>query len=300
MNLTLRRVLATSALERAIESAGGEYEAFGSTALEAEVRELGARALRISAAQLAEIAGLDQIEFLTVGFGLADPAFIESLPKLRGLYVDGWKGRLDFGRLPRLEWLAIGDARAADGLDGLLTHHPTLRSLDVVFYQGRDLRSIRELPALKRLRLKQSRVQTLDGLGGALALSELLIEYSPRLHSLSAIRDCERVQYLALGPARGVTDIADAGRLPALRFLNLLELASIDSLRPLAGHPSLELLFLPQDVKVGIEALAEMPMLRAIWGPPRVLAKAPSAIPIFQELARDDRWVREMRSLMTG
>jgi hypothetical protein len=75
MPLVRRRVVARTEEERTIEAVGGEYEAVSPIGLEAEVRKLGVRALGlVNSSLLSSVAGLEQIEFLSAGFGRADPA----------------------------------------------------------------------------------------------------------------------------------------------------------------------------------------------------------------------------------
>jgi hypothetical protein len=297
-----KKVVGPTEEERAIEAMGGEYEAVSPIGLEAEVRQLGVRALRlVNASLLSSVAGLDQIEFLTVGFGLADPELITSFPSLRSLHVgDGWQGTLDFRRLPNLEWLSISDARYAAGLDESLAGHDKLRDLSVVFYGSTDLRSIGGLPALESLWLKQPRVRTLTGIEGAPRLIRLSLNYCASLNSLAGIETCVGLEYLALGDCRQITDIRPAAGLPRLRFLNVLGLTRLDSIRPLAGHPSLELLFLAQKISDGTAALGEIPHLKAVWGPPRNLTNLPTGVARFAEMPLGDPFVRDMRSLQAG
>ena len=298
MPLVRRKVVAPTEEERAIEAMGGEYDAVSPVGLEAEVRQLGVRALRLNASLLSSVAGLEQIEFLTTGFGRADPALITSFPHLRGLQVgDGWLGTLDFGRLPNLEWLSVGDTRYAAGLDELLAGHDKLRNLSVVFYGRPDLRSIGHLPALERLSLKQPRIQTLAGIEGAPRLTRLSLEHCAYLNSLSGIEACDNLEYLAVGPCRQITDVGPVAGLSKLRFLDLLEMTLVDSLKPFAGHPALELVFLPQKALDGLSVLSEMPNLKAVWGPPRLVAEVPAGIARYLNLARGDPLVRAMERL---
>jgi hypothetical protein len=284
--------------ERAIEAAGGEYEAVSPNGLVAEVRRLGVRALRlVNGSLLPVVAGLEQIEFLSTGFGHADPAHITSFPRLRGLHAgDGWQGTLDFALLPELQWLVIGDGRYADGLDALLAGHEKLRSLWVIFYGRPDLRAIGDLPALERLEFKQCKIRTLAGIGGAPKLSGLTFEWCASLNSLAGIEDCRGLEYLRVAHSPRLRDLSPLARNDRLRMLDIEWTSGIQSLEPLAGHPSLEVLYFSKIADQDLDPLASMPKLKLIRAnrgkynqdPAQFnrIGAVPRTDPIFRDVAR--------------
>ena len=244
--LRRRKLVVQTQEERAIEAAGGEYEAVSPNGLLAEVRRLGVRALGlVNGSLLPLVAGLEQIEFLSTGFGHADPAVITSFPKLRGLHAsDGWQGTLDFALLPDLEWLTIGDGRYADGLDALLAGHEKLRNLWVIFYGRPDLRAIGKLPVLERLSFKQCKIRTLAGIGGAPKLSGLSFEWCASLNTLAGIEECQGLEYVRVAHCPRLRDLAPLARNDRLRMLDIEWTSGIQStpaaLRaPRSGSPLL-------------------------------------------------------------
>jgi hypothetical protein len=242
--LVRRQVVVQTEEERAIESVGGLYEAVSPITLRAEVQELGVRALGlVNGSLLTVAAGLDQIEFLWTGFGLADPALIESFPRLRGLHVNGWAGKLDFGQLPNLEWLAIGDAHHAAGLDGLLAQHARLRHLSVLFYGAPDLRAVGSLPALERLRFKQCKIRTLAGIAGAPRLVGITLERCASLNSLGGLEGCQALEYVRVQLCPRLRDLSPLAAIARLRMLDVESTSNVESLRPFARHPGLEILY---------------------------------------------------------
>jgi hypothetical protein len=265
MRLVRRQVVVQTEEERAIEAVGGLYEAVSPVALRDEVQELGVRALGlVNGSLLAVAAGLDQIEFLSAGFGLADPALIESFPRLRSLHVNGWAGRLDFGRLPNLEWLTIGDAHYASGLEGLLAQHSRLRHLSVLLYGAPDLRAIGDLPSLERLRLKQCKLRTLEGIAGAPRLAGLTLERCASLNSLAGIEGCQGLEYVRVQLSPRLRDLSPLAAIDRLRMLDVESTSAIESLKPLAGHPGLEVLYFSKIADQDLDPLGSMPMLKLI------------------------------------
>ncbi len=298
MHLVRRQIVAQTEEERTIEAMGGEYEAVSPFGLAAEVRELGVRALGVvNASLLSSVAGLDQIEFLKVGFGLADPELITSFPSLRSLHVNGWAGELDFRGLPNLEWLSIGDAHFAAGLDGLLAHHPRLRYLSALFYTASDLRAVGDLPALERLRLKQCKVRTLVGIEGAPRLAGLKVERCASLNSLAGLERCQNLEYLRIELCPRLRDLTPLAVIDRLRMVDVESTSHIESLKPLAGHPALEVLYFSKIADQDVDPLGSMPMLKIIRAKGGEYNRDPAqfnrtgAIPSSDPIFRDLPWL---------
>ena len=299
MPLVRRKVVVQTEEERAIEIAGGEYEAVSPIGLASEVNKLGVRALRlVNASLVASVVGLDQIEFLKVGFGLADPASILSLPRLRSLHIGGWNGDLDFGRLPDLEWLSIGDANFASGLDGLIAQHGRLRSLTVLFYGRPDLRAIGDLPALERLRFKQCKIRTLAGIGGAPKIAGMTFEYCASLNSLEGIEACANLEYLRVANSPRLHDLAPLASTRRLRMLDLETTSGIESLKPIAGHPGLQVVYFSKIADQDLDPLGSMPMLKLVRARGGKYNREPAEFNRIGSLPPTDPIYRDLRHLI--
>lgn len=71
---------------------------------------------------------------------------------------------------------------------------------------------------------------------------------------------------LKLEGLRHVTTIDFVAALPRLRFLGIADLKNVESLRPLAGHPSLEYVQCGPPRDLDAQPLRELPRLRMVQG----------------------------------
>jgi len=226
-----------------------------------EARQRDVRALEVGSVDVALVEALPDLEFLMVA-GMAEGALIERFTRLRWLGVATWTGSLDFANLPRLEWLGVGECEPGN-LDSLVPGHPSLRHLIVGRYPFADLGPLGRL-RLRRLSIGNSR--RLTSLEGAAALAPILVGLDlwmlPALGSLDGIEALADLEVLALSGLRQITTLDWVQRLPRLRLLNVFDLKNVESLRPLAGHPSLEFVTFGRTKDFDLEPLAAIPNLR--------------------------------------
>jgi hypothetical protein len=232
-----------------------------------EASRRGIRALEVDRVDQALLDAVPDLEFL-MDSGVSPGSLIERLTRLRFLGLDTWDGPLDLRQLRRLEWLAVGECEAGQ-LDSLTDGHPSLRHLTVGKYRSADLAPLGRLQ-LERLSMGNSR--GLTSLANAGSLTETLIGLElwmlPALASLDGIEAFTGLQALTLSSVRHVTVLDWVHRLPRLRVLDVSELKTVESLSPLAGHPSLESVEVGRTKDMDLTPLRAVPKLRLYRVPP--------------------------------
>jgi hypothetical protein len=213
---------------------------------------------------------LPDLEFLQLQYLPDDVDAINGLRHLRGLVLgEGWTGELRLDGLPNLEWFAVGEVRRETSLGGVLSGvHPGVRHLKVVKSPYRDVAPLAEaFPNLRHLSLGRStKLETLDGLGHFGYLTSFDLFYCSKLLSLEGVEQATTLIAVELTTLSKVTDLSALAALPALRFLRV-DLKVVDSLAPLAGHPSLEVVKVFSRVLDGDPGpLSAMPALKAFDG----------------------------------
>lgn len=268
----------------------------------AACRKAGVRALGVRPRNIEFLRELPELEFVS----LADPIDIDpvhALPHLRGLSFGGtWDGRLDFGRLPSLEWFFVAEAPTKGGLETLYAGHSRIRNVGIGQSRIENLEPFGALPALERLEIFVTRTfRSLEGASAlAPSLTGLALHTCPGLASLEGIEALQNLQFLGLNSCKQITDLSPVAQLPQLRFLDALGLARIESLAPLADHPSLEVVFIPKVADKDLSPLATMPKLQAIWGPPAQLKGHPPGLMLYPYQPHNDPFIREMDRLRAG
>jgi hypothetical protein len=233
-------------------------------ALGRAVVEEGARAIELHSADLALVAGLP-IAVLRVASVTPDVAGLGELPTLRGLSLDAWRGHLDLGALPNLEWLGVTEM-APDQVGSFEVTHDRLRVLSIGRYRSTDLHPLAGLSRLESLSISDScSLASLDGVGAFPALAALELAVCPQLATLDGIAAASALQSVVLETCNRVDDLAPLARLSDLRVVQV-EMRSPPTLRPLVGHGALEFVWLigakrPADE---IEALLENRGLRLV------------------------------------
>lgn len=228
----------------------------------AECRALGVRSISIGRAdELEFLRQLADLEFLYLG-DAGPVTALGSLRKLRSLSIVSWKGELDVGAFPELEWLGIGEAPPAT-LASLRGGHPNLRSLGVGGYPHPDLRPLGALH-LERLTMGGSRkLVSLAGIEAhGASLRRLELDRCPNLESLGGIEALDHLEYLELSNLPRITRLDWVHSLPKLRFLNVFDLKNVESLAPLARHPTLEFVGFGRIKDLDLDPLTEIPNLK--------------------------------------
>jgi hypothetical protein len=248
-------------------AAGGlwlvEYRA-DREAVVAEVRERGIRALEVFG-DVSFLVKVPHVEFL-VAHDPPDVAPIHELSKLRLLSFPGtWDGDLDGTTWPVLEWFGANEIPKRGGGVETLFAHPSLRSLGLGRPRIADLQAI-AAPRLDSLSVGQT--STLSRLSGierhASTLLDLSLDGLSSLQSLRGLHALDRLEVLHLGDLRRITSLDEVARLQVLRFLGIFHLKNVESLGPLAGHPTLEYIGFGKTADLDLEPLFTIPNLKLI------------------------------------
>lgn len=230
-----------------------------------EARDRRVRALQLPGTDESLAEALPDLEFLIVTGPRPDARIINRLAGLRLLQL--WSApvdRLDLGALPRLEWLLLGDCDAAL-IDALSAGHRMLGHLHVTDYPVVDLAPCAGLPLLRLSVVNGRRLVRLDPVTPlADTLTGLELSLCPSLPSLDGIEGLANLEVLELSNLRQITTLDWVQRLPRLRLLNVFDLKNVESLRPLAGHPSLEFVTFGRTRDLDLVPLATIPNLKLI------------------------------------
>ncbi len=252
----------------AIEAAGGLWVAgpdTDSVQLRRAVVSGQVRALESHLRDIGALAGLP-LEYLFIATPNVDAAHVNTLTGLRGLSLDSWAGDLRVDEMADLEWFGVVEVGKGQ-LDTLWANgHSDLRWLSVGKYRERDLQALSRLPRLADLAIVDSRsLVSLGGIEELQQLQRLELAMCSALEDVAGIEDATAVRSVVLESCNRVDDLSPLAELPELRVVQI-EMRTPPSLRSLAGHPTLEFVWLiggkPRADEV--DALLESPSLRMI------------------------------------
>jgi hypothetical protein len=268
-------------------------------AMLAEARRRGIRALEVDRVDEDLLDALPGLEFL-MDSGISPGPLIERFTRLRWLGVATWEDGLDLGRLQALEWLAVGECQPGN-LDSLASGHASLRHLTAGKYPATDLEPLRRL-RLERLSVGNSRRLTSLANPGSLAESLIGLELwmLPALGSLDGIEAFTNLQALTLARVPHVTTLEWVHHLPKLRLLDVGELKNVESLAPLAGHPSLEWVESGRTRDMDLSPLPSIPNLRLYGVAPGRWSGDVSGLPGGPGLSWRDPEYAEMLRFQAG
>ncbi|MGW6705636.1 hypothetical protein ACWGDE_12210 [Streptomyces sp. NPDC054956] len=180
---------------------------------------------------------LPNLRSLRLGLGIRDPRPAGACRDLTLLSVTGrQKGKLDLSGLRSLRELDAPWTFVSKGAAGL----PALESLTVLGWRSGALELLGANPHMEFLRIEclaRTGELSLAGAAGLPGLRRLWI-YDGRLSDtaeLSAAAELEELRLIGAKPA----SVDFVARLPRLKSLVLENCGPLDSLTPLAGHPSL-------------------------------------------------------------
>ena len=225
-----REYHATLAAE--VRAAGGQWAGSDYYAkpaqIVAEIRRVGATALRISLrdlSPLSEVAGLWHLDIDSDGSPALDA--VTTLTGLRSLTlsVRGIRGIVDPSSLPELRWLTtpLGGKGGAHILASLAQGHPTIEHLRVRETKVRSIRQVvANLPRLQSLSIAYADFIRSPGDLDPVAdtLTELRMSMVPGLRSLDGIETAPRLERLALSSG-AITDLSPLAGLPNLREVDI-------------------------------------------------------------------------------
>ena len=250
----------------AIEEAGGMWtvpRTADRDAVVAEVRERGLRALHVAGGAPAFLVELPEVEYLTLSS--VDLGDLPDVPRLRHLEVVDWRGALR-SPLPRLRWAVLEEGpHGGRGVESVLDA-PEVRALRIAHgYPGEDAKLLasRDLQSLWLHRLPG--LTSLSGIGRHRSTLGFLDLYRlPRLTSLAPLSGLEALESLSLDGVPAGADLTEVARIPRLRALNIIDQSGVQSLAPLAGHPTLEFVAFGRTYDMDLSPLAEVPHLRMV------------------------------------
>ena len=283
--------------QRELIEAGGEWVAPAGADPADIVREAqaeGVRALHVAGRDLSFLSELPALEHLSLGdVGDVTPAM--GLPGLRSFSVVSWEsGQLDATAWPRLARFGASEPpRGGGGVESAFGH-PGVEVLALRRYPGQDLAAV-TAPRLRELHLSSSRLETLSGLERhADSLELLALSRVPKLASLAGLGSMRRLQVLAIDGARLVKTLTEVAAAPVLRLLDVGDQRGIESLDPLAGHPTLEFVLFERTTDMSLKALGELPRLRAVVGhQSRAWTPDLGGVPSLHAFADDDQVKRD-------
>lgn len=255
--------------QRALLEVGGEWVAAHDAdpaLVVSEARAHDVRALHVAGKDLSFLPELPDLEHLSLGdVGDVTPAM--SLPGLRSFSAVSWEsGQVDATAWPRLTRFGVSEPpRGGGGIESALAH-PTVEVLALRRYAGQDLSAI-AAPRLRELHLSSPRLESMAGIEARADTLELLaLSRVPKLASLAGLGALRRLEVLALEGARQVTTLDEVASAPALRLLDIGDQRGIESLAPLAGHPTLEFVLFQRTGDMSLAGLTGLPRLRAVVG----------------------------------
>lgn len=255
--------------QRALLEVGGEWVTTHDAdpdLVVSEARAHGVRALHVAGKDLSFLAELPDLEHLSLGdAGDITPAM--GLDGLRSFSAVSWEsGEIDATAWPRLTRFGVSEPpRGGGGVESALVH-PVVEVLALRRYAGQDLSAI-TAPRLRELHLSSSRLESLAGIDVHADTLELLaLSRVPKLSSLAGLDVMCRLEVIVLDGARQVTTLDDVALAPALRLLDIGDQRGIESLAPLAGHPTLEFVLFPKTGDMSLAALTGLARLRAVVG----------------------------------
>jgi hypothetical protein len=305
MTILSRRDLNPNIRSQRLEiEAGGRWVAFGRPdpgELVAEVRRSGIKSLETQHADLSYLRELPQLEFLVVGGDPRDVEPVHDLPNLRSLFFAGtYGGRIDFGRLPRLELFAVNECpKTGGGLDSLAGGHDRLEVLSVARCRFTDLSWLSGVP-LRTLDVSGGLTSLVGAAALAPTLRRLSLDSLPNMTSLDGIEALSGLESISISALRHVTTLDWVARLPRLRLLDVFQQKTIDSLRPLADHPALEFVTFGRVTDLDLEPLGRIPHLKAFLTGRYRWNRELSEFPYLHDLPPDDPARREYTALVNG
>jgi hypothetical protein len=271
------------------------------TEVVAEVERRGIRAMYFRS-DVEAARHLPQLEHVQAQ-DVDDISPLAGLRELRSLFLTAWRGRLDAEWWPHLERFGANELPRGGGGVDTVVRRSDLRALHLDGYAEETLRPIGST-RLETLRLFRSRRLTALDPTDAVAASviRLSLDQAPSLASAAGLERFEQLEVLKLEALPHVTSIDFVAELPRLRFLGIADLKNVETLRPLAGHPSLEYVQCgpPQDLDP--EPLREIPRLRMVQGFNSVRwSRTLDGLPTSRDFAEDDpvkvEWSRLVHSV---
>jgi Leucine-rich repeat (LRR) protein len=209
---------------------------------------------------LRELGSLERLELSALS--LADAGPLYDLPNLRRLAINGFKKKIDFTRIPKLEELRLDWHEKSFSS---LLEHGQLRVLGIGPYTRADLLQLKNLRSLEELVISFSRIERLAGVEHFPELRQLSVDYVKNLETLEPLESCRKLWNLSIDGAKILRQIDPVSSLRDLQELCLKRCPEIESLRPIKSLPALRYIGLLEttNLKDGdLSVLLTLPQLR--------------------------------------
>lgn len=174
---------------------------------------------------------------------------------------------------------------------------PTLREVAVDNLPAEDLTAVGSA-GLESLKVRRGpRLTSLRGADRLTSLRVLQLDSLRNLKSLDGLEVLSVLEVLHLEALPHVTRLDHVAQLPRLRYLDLIDLKNVESLAPLAGHPTLAYVMFPPTSDMDPEPLRSIPNLKMVMaGCPRRWKASLAGLPVREDFGDDDpvfvEWAR--------
>ncbi|HZR29628.1 MAG TPA: hypothetical protein VFA71_12695 [Terriglobales bacterium] len=209
---------------------------------------------------LRELPFVERLELSALS--VADVSPLYDMPNLRRLTVTGFKQKVDFTRIPKLEELRLDWHEKSFSS---LLKCGQLRILGLGYYTHIDLQQLKNLRFLQELVIGFSRIENLAGVEHLPELGKLSADYVKNLETLEPVAACRKLRSLSIDEAKGLRRIDPVSSLRDLQELCLKRCPEIESLTPIKGLPALEYVGLLEttNIKDGdLSVLLTLPRLK--------------------------------------
>ena len=187
---------------------------------------------------LSFLQSLQDLEAFTIlDFTIKDISPIHFLTSLRYLNISTYcNTKIDFTKFPCLEECFLEWRKGADSIFECVT----LKKLYINNYKGKTADKFAKLKNLESLKIGNSPIENIEGLGQLHQLRELGLYYLRKLTSLRGIENLRNLEVLDLYTCRKITSLEPIKGLVNLRKLLFNNMGEIDSIKVLEKLPNLE------------------------------------------------------------
>jgi len=209
---------------------------------------------------LRELPFLERLELSALS--VADVTPLYDLSNLCRLTINGFKQKIDFTRIPKLEELRLNWHEKSFSS---LLECGQLRMLGLGYYTHIDLQQLKNLRFMQELVISFSRIENLAGVEHLPELGKLSADYVKNLETLEPIAACRKLRNLSIDEAKNLRRIDPVSSLRDLQELCLKRCPEIESLTPIKGLPALEYVGLLEttNIKDGdLSVLLTLPQLK--------------------------------------
>jgi hypothetical protein len=221
-----------------------------------KINELGLKGLRVFSSFgeskvdnlyfLEEYTFLKELEIASFSDNDFSFNFLKYLPNLIKLSIEfDSKAKIDLSNQIYLEELSIKWRKNIVGLEKC----NKIKTILVNDFFEKNLTCFKNQSLLETLKIKGSKLETLDGISSNSLLKTVIISNSKLLRSISDINKLKKIDYLEIN---GVTSIKDYNKLEneSLNTLILIDCKNIGSIKFIENLPNLEKIIVSGNTKI--------------------------------------------------